>query len=320
MNSTSRHALALLALLLALPAQAQEPKPKPKPAPQPAPQPAPEPAPQPAPDGEPGRQTPPAKPLAPATQSRVETALDAVRQKVLAGEADRSAYEDLVAAIRGSYGPLEQSTPNAVTVRARLVEAVDDIYARAKRAKIAPEEFAALRVELLDADVECALAALATAPDAKSLESFGAAYKPLADAAQELDPTAAEARTRMQALLDGLKKKPALEAADVEPLHEELAHARALRSESLLEKRATAKGATPTDFARARNHVSDLLELQARRDPDVSGLQKKLVAAIDELERRAAEGMLTRADFESLRKEITQRGRTALTEKGKPHG
>lgn len=124
----------------------------------------------------------------------------------------------------------------------------------------------------------------------------------------------------MQSLLARLKQQAVPEPADLAALQEELAFARMLRAESLLEKHATSKGANPTDFARARNHVSDLLELQSRRDPEARELRKRLLAAIDELEQRAAQATLTRADFESLRKDLAQRGATAPAEKQKPHG
>src|SRR5689334_17460148 len=291
MNSQSRPFLILMALPLALPARAQEPKPVPPAA--------------------------PAAPAAPAKEatgarSRIDSAFEALRQKALAGDKDRAAYQELVAAIRGGYGVLEHATPNTEVVRKRLSLAVDDLFERSQRAKIAPEELGALRVELLDADLQCLLAQLAAQPNAQGLEALSASYKQLADAVGELDPSAAEGRTRAQALLDGLKSKPAVEPADLEPLTEELAHARAQRAEVLLEKRAVAKGATKTDYARARDHVSDLLELQSKRDPEARELQKKLVGAIEELERRGAESSLTHADFESLRKELAQRGRTAL--------
>ncbi len=300
MNINSRHSLAILAVLLALPVQAQTPEPRPQ--------------------GGPAKPVAPVKPGAPAAQPRTEAALEAVRTKVLAGDADRAAYEELVAAIRGSYGNLGQSTPDAITVRSRLVAAVDDIYARAKQAKIAPEEFSALKVDLLDAQLEDTLAGMATTPGEKGVDALAAGVKQVADASQELDPGTAEWRTRAQALIDGLKKKATPEPVDLEPLREELAHARAMRSEVVLEKRATSKGATQTDFTRARNHLSDLLELQARNDPEARELQKKLVSAIDDLEHRAAEAALTKADFESLRKELVQRGRMALAERSKPHG
>jgi chromosome segregation ATPase len=294
MNSKSRRSLALMAVLLGLPAQAQITKPGTEPA--------------------------PPKPAAPATQARVEAALESVRQRVLAGDNDRAAYDEAVGAIRSSFENLQASTPDTQSVRSRLVAALDDIYARAKQGQIAAEEFAALRVEVLDASLQDALARLATQSGSGGLKAVESALKQLADAARELDPGTAGWQSRAQALLDELKQKPAAGAAEIEPLQSELAHARALRAEVLLEKHATQKSATATDFARMRNHVSDMLELQARLDPQARELQQKLAAAIDELEQRAAQSQLTRADFESLRKELAQRGRTALAEKHKPKG
>lgn len=294
MNSHSRRYLTVLAILLALPAQAQISRPADAPA--------------------------PAKPKPAGPQSRVETALENVRQRVLAGEADRPAYEQLVAAINTSFDSLQQGTPDALAVRSRLVAAVDDIYGRSKHARIAAEEFAALRVEVLDANVLSVLAKWAAEPGEDTLKALEDSLKQLDDAAQELDPGSAQARARVQALLEVLKQKPAPGAADLAPLHEQLAHSRALRSESLLEKHALSKAATTTDFARTRNHLSDLLELQSQRDPEARELRKRLLSSIDELERRAAAATLTRADFESLRKELAQRGATAPAEKHEPHG
>jgi len=295
MNSTSRRCLSVLAILLALPAQAQTPAPaKPKGA---------------APKAE-----------SPTPSARIATGLEAMRAKVLAGDADRAAYEELVGAIKADYAALEQSTPDANTVRTRLVAGIDDMYSRAKESKIAPEEFTALKADLLDAHLADTLAALAAKPDGKGLEALATSVGQLADASAELDPGTAEWRAHAQTLLDGLKKEAKLEPAALEPLREELAHARAMRWEAVLEKRATAKAATPTDFMRARNHVSDLLELQSQKDPGARELQQKLLATIDDLEQRAAGAALTKADFESLRKEIAQRGRTALAEKAKPKG
>ena len=114
MNSTSRRYLTVLAILLALPAQAQVPKPAPK--------------------------QEPAKPAAapqPA-QSGVIGALEKMRQRVLAGEADKAAYDEFVAATKTGFESLQQGTPDATAVRARLVAAVDDIYARAKAPRSQP--------------------------------------------------------------------------------------------------------------------------------------------------------------------------------------
>ena len=305
MNINSRRSLALMAVLLALPAQAQEPKPGSKPAP---PKPA------------------PAAPVAPTAEtkpagSKIESALEAVSKKVLAGDADRAVYEEAVGAINSSFENLQQSTPSTQSVRTRMIAALDDIYARAeKKAKIAPEEFTALRVEVLDANLHGALAKAATQPGEDSMKAVETGLKQLADVSGELDPGTAEWRNRAQTMVDELKKKPGAQPADYEPLLGELAHARAMRGEAMLEKRATSKTASPTDFARARNYTADLLELQSRNDPEARELQKKLVASIDELEQRAAQAPLTRADFESLRKELAQRGRTALPGKAKPNG
>lgn len=294
MNSNTRRSLTLLAILLALPAQAQVTKPAAPPA--------------------------PAKPASAGTQSRVEAALDTLRQKMLAGEVDRNAYDELVSAINTSFDSLQLGTPDAVAVRARLVAALDDISARGKSAKIAPEEFAALRVEVLDANFLSVLAKWSAEPGENAMKAVEGSLKQLEDAVQELDANSGEWRGRVQSLLEKLKQQATPAAADLAALHEELAFARTLRAESMLEKHATAKAANPTDFARARNYVSDLLELQSRRDPEARELRKKLLAAIDELEHRAAQATLTRADFESLRKELAQRGATALAEKQKPHG
>ncbi len=294
MNSTSRGSLTLLAILLALPAQAQTAKPA-----------APGAAPKAAREG---------------TQSRVESALDAVRQKVLAGEADRKAYDEFVAAINTSFDSLPKGPPDALAVRSRLVATLDDIYLRAGSAKIAPEEFAALRVEVLDANFMSVLAKWAAEPGEQGMKAVEGSLKQLEDAVQELDAGSPEWRGRVQALLEGLKQKAGPEASDLASLQEELALARALRAESLLEKHATAKGASSTDFARARNHVSDLLELQSRRDPEARELRQKLLDSIDELQHRAAQATLTHADFESLRKDLAQRGGMTPAEKQKPHG
>lgn len=308
MNSNSRRYLSVLAILLALPAaQAQTPPPKPPPAPAPAP--APE-----------KPKSPPAKPEATPGHARLDVAFDTVRQKVLAGDADRAAYDDLVSAINTSYAALAQSTPDTSTVRTRLVAGLDDIYARAKMGKIAPEEFAALRVEMLDAQMHNLLAEAAAKPGEKGPDMLAKGLKQLADASQEIDPATSEWRARAQTLVDELKKKPAVAAADLEPLTEELTHAATLRSEALLEKRATAKAATPVDFDRVRDHMSDLLEMQAAKDPSANELKAKLSATIDELEQKSSGAALTRTDFEPLRKELAQRGRTAQVEKAKPKG
>jgi len=295
MNSTSRRYLTVLAILLALPAQAQVPKPAPK--------------------------TEPAKPAAapqPA-QSGVVAALEKMRQRVLAGDADKAAYEEFVAATKTGFESLQQGTPDATAVRARLVAAVDDIYARAKGTKIAAEEFAALRVEVLDATALNALAKWAAQPAEDGLRAVESSMKQLGDAAQEFDSGAGKWRVRVQALLDGLKQNPAPGATDLAAVQEELALARAVRSEAMLEKHAIGKSATSTDFARVRNHVSDLLELQTPRDPGAAELKKKLLAAVDELERRAAGAALTSADFELLRKELAQRGGPVPAERQNPH-
>jgi hypothetical protein len=66
--------------------------------------------------------------------------------------------------------------------------------------------------------------------------------------------------------------------------------------------------------------MSDLLDLQGRKDPSARELKQKLSAAIDELEQKSSGAALTRADFESLRKDLVQRGRAAQAEKPKPKG
>lgn len=297
MNSTSHRYLSVLAILLALPAQAQVPKPAPP-------------------------QAEPAKPAAapqPA-QSGVIGALEKLRQSVLAGQADKAAYDEFVAATKSGFESLQQGPPDATAVRARLVAAVDDIYARAKRGKIAPEEFAALRVDVLDASALNALAKWAAQPGEDGMKTLEGNLKQLGDATQEFDGASGKWRVRVQSLLDGLKQNPAPAATDLAAIQEELALARAVRAESMLEKHATGKTATTTDFARARNHISDLLELQTSRDPGAVESKKKLLAAIDDLEQRSAGAALTSADFEVLRKELAQRGGTAPAEKPKPHG
>jgi hypothetical protein len=294
MNITSRRYLSLLAILLALPAQAQVSKPAPKPE--------------------------PVKPAAATARSRIDVALENLRQRVLAGETDKAVYEEFVSAVKSGFESLQQGTPDATAVRARLVAALDDIYERAKRTKIAAEEFAALRVEVLDATLLNALSKWAAQPGEDGMKAVEGSLKELADAAQEVDPGSAGWRGRAQALLEALKQNPAPTATDVAPLQEELAHARALRSEGLLEKHATARGASPTDFARVRDQVSDLLELQTPRDPGARDLKKKLMTVIDELEQRGTGATLTSADFELLRKELAQRGGTSPAEKPKPRG
>jgi len=297
MNSNSRRCLSVLAILLALPALAQTPAPAPaKP------------------------KSAPPKAESPTPRARIDTAYEAARARVLAGDTDRAAYTELVGAINGGYGALAQSTPDSSTVRTRLVAALDDIYARAKTGKIAPEEFAALRIEMLDAQMHTLLAEAASGIGEQGSDVLGTGLKQLADASQELDPGTPEWRTRAQTLLDDLKKKPAPEPADLEPLNEELTHAAALRSEALLEKRAVAKAATSIDFARVRNHMSDLLDLQGRKDPSARELKERLSTLIDELEQRSPGATLTRADFETLRKDLVQRGHAAQAEKQKPKG
>ena len=297
MKSNSQLTLAMLAVVLALPATAQTPEPKP--------------------------QTPPAKPAAPpaakpaatSTASRVDQAFETMRQKVLAGDTDSAAHDELVKEIGSSYAALASATPDASTVRTRLVASVDDIYARAKSGKIGPEDFAALRAEMLDASLENALAEMATQPGAQSMEKVNSAFKQASSAAMELDSSAGEARTRAQALLDELKTKPAVASTDLEPLHEELAHGRAMLSVAVLEKHATAKGATKVEFARARNTISDLFALQSQRDPQAGEVSKKLVSALDDLEQRGPDAKLAKSDFELLRKEVAQHGRTTPAEK-----
>ena len=296
MKNTSRHGLAILAIALGLPALAQTPAPaKPK--------------------------SPPARSEAPAARPKLDAAFDAVRQKLLAGDADRAAYEELVGAIGTSYEALGQSTPNTTTVRARLVGALDDLYARAKTGKVAPEELSALRVDMLDAQMHAQLAETAGKPGEKGAEALGASLKQLADASQELDPGTGEWRGRAQSLLEALKKQPVIETADVMPVHEELAHAATLRSEAVLEKRAAAKTATSLDFVRMRNSVGDLLDMRGAKDPSARELKEKLATAVDELEQRSKAAALTKMDFEPLRKELAQLGRAAQSEKPKlPHG
>ena len=304
MNKPSRRYLTLLAVLLALPAQAQTPNPAP---PKEAPRPADTAKPAPAPA---------------SAKSPVDAALEKMRTKMLAGEADKAAYDEFVDAVKSDFESLQQGPLDATAVRARLVAAVDDMYARAKRGKIAAEEFSALRVEVLDGSLLNALSKWAAQPGADGLKSVDGNLKQLVDAAQEIDPGTAAWRGRVQAQLEGLKQKPAVEMGDLALVQEELAHARAMRSEALLEKHATAKGATPTDFARIRHHVSDLLELQAARDPAARDLRTKLLSSIDDLEQRAGMATLAKTDFESLRKELAQRGATAAApaEKPKPRG
>ncbi len=294
MNRHSRRTLIILATLLALPVEAQVAAPR--------------------------SQSAPAKPAAPGLRTRIDLALEAARARVLAGDLDKAAYEELVTAIRESFGGLEHATPDASSVRARLVAAVDDIYTRARSARIAPDEFAALRVDVLDAELASTLAETSAHPAETGLDPLTAGLKELADAAQAVDPATSEWRARAEALLAGLRKKAVVEAADLVPLGEELAHARALRAEALLEKHATEKVATPTDFARARNHIADHLELQSKHDPKARELQKKLLAALDALEHRAGESGLTRADFDELRKQLTLRARAALADEQKPRG
>ena len=293
MKCRSRRYLTLLAILLALPAQAQIAKP--------------------------AAQSAPSKPS--VAQTRIESALENVRLHVLAGDADKVAYDEFVGAIKTSFESLQQGPPDSAAVRARLVAALDDIYTRARRARIAPEEFVALHVEVLDATLLNSVARWVAQPGEDGMRSLETDLRQLADAAVELDPSTSEWRARAQALIEVLKLKPVPELIDLAALKEELARAHALRSETVLEKHATSKGgATPTDFARVRNHVSDLLELQVARDPGARELRAKLLDVIDDLEHRAVEATLTHADFESLRKALAQRGGAPSSERQKSRG
>jgi len=60
--------------------------------------------------------------------------------------------------------------------------------------------------------------------------------------------------------------------------------------------------------------------MQGQKDPSARELKQKLSAAIDELEHKSSGAALTRAEFESLKKELVQRGRAAMGEKPKPKG
>lgn len=294
MNRSSRRTCIALALLLAAPAQAQTSSPQ--------------------------TPAPPARPATPGVHARVEQAFSAARQRVLAGSADEAARDELVAAIRGAYGALAAATPDTLGVRARLVAEVEDLFTRARFAHIAAEELDALHVDLLDARLCDTLAETERNPTESGLDPLAAAVRELAEAAQPLDPATADWRARAESRLAALRRDKKFEPAAFSALRELFDDARAERAETLLERHALDKGASPSDFARARNALSDRLETEAQKSPEARELQKKLVAAIDALQKRAAEGALTHADFEALRQQMTHRARAVLAEKTSPRG
>lgn len=248
--------------------------------------------------------------------ARIDAALEAAKKAVLAKDMDRKAYNELVAAIRAGYSALQTATPNADTVRTRLVNAIDDIYARGATAAIQAEEFETLRIDALDARLDNAIQiAMGDPANADHLKRIIDHLTRLVDAAKALDPEMGNVRTRVQAMVDELTKKARRAAADLQPVMMEVSAARAMRSTTILERRAVAKTITPSDFARARNHVSDHMVLLTRTDPSAREIQQKLVAAIDSLEKRAAGAGLTRDDFNELRSQLTARARAAASPK-----
>ncbi|MBK7645284.1 MAG: hypothetical protein IPJ19_19955 [Planctomycetes bacterium] len=294
MKRHSFSSFAVLGALLALPALAQEPAARPA--------------------GAPGVHEPAGHP------TEVDTALAKAREGLLAGEPDGAAHEQLVQAIRAGFGGIGAQAPGSTAVRARLVAAVDDLFARAKHAKIAPDELTALHVDVLDARALESLAQCAQKPGKEGLAAVESAVKELDEASRTLDPESSDWRERARKLLGTLGGKDSILTADLAPLEETLAQARCLRAEALLEKHATSAGAAATDFARARNAVSDLLEPQMARDPTARDAKQKLVSAIDELEQRSHSSRLERADFESLRSELALRTRAPVVEGLPAHG
>ncbi len=247
--------------------------------------------------------------------ARVDAALESARKKILAGDKDRAASVEFATAVKLGYVDVAAWTPTADTIRTRLINAMDDIYARAAKAEIKAEEFEILRIDTIDMRLELAIAAAAADPTIDNLTRITNRLTKLAEAAKALVPETVDFQARAQAIVDGLVKKARYAARDLEPLKVEVSATRAERSTSILEKRALAKTAVTFDFLRSKNYISDHLSMLAKTDPSVDALKAKLVAILDSLQQRAVNPGLTRADFADLKAQFLARARVASATK-----
>ena len=253
--------------------------------------------------------------VSPEVDARVDAALEASKKKILAGDKDRAAATEFATAVTAAYGGLASWTPSADTIRKRLINAINDIYARAAKAEIKAEEFELLRIDAIDARLENAISLAASDPTIDNLTRITNQLTKLAEAAKALAPETVDFQARAQALVDGLVKKAHYSVRDLEPLKVEVSASRAERSTSILERRAVAKTSVDNDFTRSKNHIADHLDLLAKTDPNVSDLKTKLLAMLDSLAQRAAGAGLTRADFNDLKSQFIARARTAAAPK-----
>ncbi len=247
--------------------------------------------------------------------ARVDATLEAAKKRVLAGDKDRAAATDFATAVKAAYGGLTSWTPSADTIRTRLINEINDIYARAAKAEIKAEEFDILRIDAIDARLENAISMAASDPTIDNLTRITNRLTKLAEAAKAMVPETVEFQARAQAIVDALIKKARYTVRDLEPLKIEVSASRAERSDSILEKRAIAKTVVDHDFQRSKYHISDHMALLAKTDPTVEELKVKLLAILDSLAARAAGAGLTRADFNDLKAQFIARARLAAAPK-----
>ncbi|MFT5052734.1 MAG: hypothetical protein ACI8QZ_004171 [Chlamydiales bacterium] len=244
----------------------------------------------------------------------VSASLDSVQTKVLAGETSPEAFDGIKASILQMGTGMSQTSPMAGE---RLQRRVADLELRAKGGSATAEDFAILREQVVDARLDHAITQLATAAKAPSMSSASFAQvsellQARAAATAELDPQAADGNQAVIRVVYQMQKKSGtsiLEDTDFALLRSSLAETRLDRAMVDLQQRAVMRVASPTDYARVGDVLTDrtkVIGTSAAKE-----LQVSLSDALTKLKAKADAGGVTAADFTALQDGMVAKARDA---------
>ncbi|MBL8862384.1 MAG: hypothetical protein JNK02_10275 [Planctomycetes bacterium] len=290
-------ALALLALLAAAPAGAQDSNPAR------------------------GQRANPAAPVQgqPAAEGqarlrvRFEAAITDLQQRAAARGATREDYQRVADQITAAAQAYDGTSPAILPLRQRAAARLADIEARARAGAVEAQEFDALRDQLVDLDLEIALGRLRAAAKAQKFtraeyQAFVDAWTARAAAAKEGNPELDAVRSRAKAALEAVAKRAQAAAApteeEVQALGDCVAEYRTFTAVGALEKRALEKKASQADY-------DDVVS--AVRAASGEEIAKKVQARLAELQAAVEGGRITREQFAELRGMLVKRARAAAS-------
>ncbi len=247
-------------------------------------------------------------------RARYAAAVDDLQKRALARGATREDYQRVLDQLTAGVQADEAATPAIAAQRQRIAARIQGIEERARAGAVEATEFDAVRDGLVDLDLEIALGRLTAAAKAgkysrAEYKAFEQAWEARAEAAKagnpELDAIAARTKAALEAI-DKRAQSGAVPEADIAPLQDAVAEARANVALRRLEARAMDKKAVPADY-------EDVMA--AVRASSGEEIAKKFKARLDELKTAVEGGRITREQFTELRTMLVKRARAAATDK-----